>query len=446
MGGRVALHLALAAPERVSALVLVSTTAGIEDRGRARARAGAPTSRWPRNSKGAFRAVHRALAHPAAVRGRTRRRSASSPRADQRRNRPDVARGRPARARHRGDGAAVGAPRRAGDASRPSWPATRDGSSCAIGAAHGSPLLPGAGAGVVAGRPRPAAGEPAAAAAGARRAERPRASGASPRPSPRPGPGSSIAPVAHRQRSSEARRTGRASPGRTAASARARRAPRRRAARRRPRAARRGRGQVDLGAGGAHERRRRHEAGDAAAAGDLQAHRIGHARRRARRARPPSRRSPRARRPARAPRGPRCSPWVGSSTSSSPGRRERVDRAHCLLHAPGAVRVQAQRDLRPGGRAHGRHAPGVVADADLQLQAAEPARTAAAACSAAPARSVAAIVALTGTAARRAIAEQRRDRLAARRPARSHSARSSAASACGQVVERRGRHRAAGRR
>lgn len=41
MGGRVALHVALAVPERVRALVLVATTAGIEDAGEREARQGA---------------------------------------------------------------------------------------------------------------------------------------------------------------------------------------------------------------------------------------------------------------------------------------------------------------------------------------------------------------------------------------------------------------------
>ena len=45
-----------------------------------------------------------------------------------------------------------------------------------------------------------------------------------------------------------------------------------------------------------------------------------------------------------------------------PGRRQRLDRAHRLLDAPGAVRVEAQRDLGPDRRAHGRDAAGVVAD------------------------------------------------------------------------------------
>ena len=44
MGGRLALHVALAAPERVARLVLVSATAGIEDDGGARAAPAPPTS------------------------------------------------------------------------------------------------------------------------------------------------------------------------------------------------------------------------------------------------------------------------------------------------------------------------------------------------------------------------------------------------------------------
>src|SRR4051812_10254488 len=62
MGGRVALHVALAAPERVGRLVLVSTTAGLEDPGaRAERRAGAAAlaDRLERDGLGAFVATWR---------------------------------------------------------------------------------------------------------------------------------------------------------------------------------------------------------------------------------------------------------------------------------------------------------------------------------------------------------------------------------------------------
>ena len=51
--------------------------------------------------------------------------------------------------------------------------------------------------------------------------------------------------------------------------------------------------------------------------------------------------------------------------------RERRDRRHRLVGAPCAVRVEPKRDRGAGGRAHRGHASGVVADADLQLDAAE---------------------------------------------------------------------------
>ena len=73
LGGRIALHVALAAPERVSRLVLVSTTAGIED---AAERGRTPPLRPPARRRARiepFRGFHRALAHPAAVRRRTPR-------------------------------------------------------------------------------------------------------------------------------------------------------------------------------------------------------------------------------------------------------------------------------------------------------------------------------------------------------------------------------------
>ena len=89
MGGRVALHVALAAPERVQRLVLVSSTAGIED----------PAQRATR-SEADHELARELLASPFAdfiERWRTQPLFAEEPpavgelaRADQRRNRPDA--------------------------------------------------------------------------------------------------------------------------------------------------------------------------------------------------------------------------------------------------------------------------------------------------------------------------------------------------------------------
>ena len=130
------------------------------------------------------------------------------------------------------------------------------------------------------------------------------------------------------------------------------------------------RGQVDLGAGGAHERGRGEQA-----------------------EMPPQREIFRQTASATpAPSAP-CSAAVSSiatrtatrSRTSRTARQavrrllhelqarggERVDGAHRLLHAPRAVGVEAQSDVRAGGRARRRDAAGVVADAHLELQAAE---------------------------------------------------------------------------
>ena len=128
-----------------------------------------------------------------------------------------------------------------------------------------------------------------------------------------------------------------------------------------------------------------------------------------------------------------CRPCVGSSTSSRPAGESASIVAHRLLDVPGAVGVEAQRHARPGGRARRGHAAGVVADADLQLHARRsPPAPPRAACSAAPARSSADSVALTGTCVAGSSLSSAATGLPARRPARSHSARSIAASAAGR--------------
>ena len=78
LGGRIALQIALAAPGRVKRLVLVSSTAGIEDAGeREQRRRAASVS--PGSSKRSLRALHRALALPAAVRRGARARGRARP-------------------------------------------------------------------------------------------------------------------------------------------------------------------------------------------------------------------------------------------------------------------------------------------------------------------------------------------------------------------------------
>ncbi len=68
LGGRLAQQVALAAPARVTRVVLVSTTAGIEDSAERSARRRADHALADRARAGAVRGLHRALARPAAVR------------------------------------------------------------------------------------------------------------------------------------------------------------------------------------------------------------------------------------------------------------------------------------------------------------------------------------------------------------------------------------------
>ena len=110
LGGRVALHVALAAPERVARLVLVSTHAGHRGRGRARRAPRAPTTRWPTSSNAIpfEEFIERWRAQPLFADDPPEVRRAA--REDQRRNRPRALAAVAARHRHGGDGAAVGPP------------------------------------------------------------------------------------------------------------------------------------------------------------------------------------------------------------------------------------------------------------------------------------------------------------------------------------------------
>ena len=64
-------------------------------------------------------------------------------------------------------------------------------------------------------------------------------------------------------------------------------------------------------------------------------------------------------------------PWTGSSTSSSPAACSASIERDRLVDRPRAVGVEPDRHRRAGRRAHGGDAPGVVADADLDLHARE---------------------------------------------------------------------------
>ena len=114
-GGRIALHVALAAPERVSRLVLVSTSAGIEDAAERAGRRRSDHRLADELESGPFERFHRALAHPAAVRRRTPRGGPPRTRGSAPQPSRRARRGAP-RHRHRGDGAALGPTRGAADA------------------------------------------------------------------------------------------------------------------------------------------------------------------------------------------------------------------------------------------------------------------------------------------------------------------------------------------
>ena len=70
LGGRVALHVALAAPERVTRLCVIAANPGIEDSARARRARGRRRAARRASGDGAVRGVHRELARAAAVRRR----------------------------------------------------------------------------------------------------------------------------------------------------------------------------------------------------------------------------------------------------------------------------------------------------------------------------------------------------------------------------------------
>ena len=168
MGGRVALHVALAAPERVERLVLVSThrrhrgsrpSAPQRRRADRRARRRARTRSRSRSSSSA--------GAPSRCSPPTRREVGELAREDQRRNRPAAL---AAVLRGIGTGemaAAVGSAARADDAGRPCSRASATRSSARSAGAWRSCCRDGELA-IVPGRPRPAAGEPARGGARAR--------------------------------------------------------------------------------------------------------------------------------------------------------------------------------------------------------------------------------------------------------------------------------------
>ena len=125
---------------------------------------------------------------------------------------------------------------------------------------------------------------------------------------------------------------------------------------------------VDVGARGAHERGLRQQAGDAAAARHLQAHGVGDLRgQRAGLARGLVHRH--AHGDAVAHRAQLLDAVDGLLDELEARGGERLDRAHRLVDLPGAVGVQAQLGVVADRRADGGDAPGVVADADLDLHA-----------------------------------------------------------------------------
>ena len=78
LGGRIALHAALAAPERVARLVLVATTAGIDDPGERAARRASDEELAVFADTAITRGVRRPLGRAAAVRGHRRPRPRGS--------------------------------------------------------------------------------------------------------------------------------------------------------------------------------------------------------------------------------------------------------------------------------------------------------------------------------------------------------------------------------
>ena len=119
-----------------------------------------------------------------------------------------------------------------------------------------------------------------------------------------------------------------------------------------------------------------------------------------------------------------CRPCVGSSTSSRPAGDSAsiVRTASSTLHAPFASRRSFA--LGPAAARVAATRPASSPTPTLIFRHSKPSPTARAACSATPARSSAASVALTGTLVAGSSLSSAATGLPARRPARSHSARS----------------------